>query len=101
MRERKGIDPIGWQIFARGLAKMNAPEDLVRNERRRGTLREFKSRLGEQEDVWLPSTPPTNPPLVQTSKRLNHQPSSRPPSDKTPVSMRPRQLPKRWLPFNS
>jgi len=28
MRERKGVDPIGWQIFARGLAKMNAPEDF-------------------------------------------------------------------------
>lgn len=108
MRERKGVDPIGWQVFARGLAKMNAPEDLVRNERRRGALREFKSRMGDQEDlsVWLPTPPPTNPPQRGASPKRSvyRELPSLPSSDKTPGtirSMRPSEPPRRWLTFRS
>ena len=42
LRNRRGFNPIGWETFARGLAKINAPEDLVRNERRQSIVREFK-----------------------------------------------------------
>jgi len=102
MRERKGIDPIGWEIFARGLAKMNAPEDLVRNERRRGALREFKSRQQDQDDpsVWLPTPPPTDPPPTPR-RNLRRKLPPPPVSDKTPGSIRSGELPKRWLTFRT
>lgn len=64
LRARKGFDPLGWETFAKGLAKMNAPEDLVRNERRRTALREFKARPNpvaeriEEDDQWITPTPP-------------------------------------------
>ena len=100
MRERKGVDPMGWQVFARGLARMNAPEDYVRNERRREALREFKSRIRHQEDpsVWLPTPPPTDSPrrsgVQPTHRELPLQPSS----DKTPGTFRSeRSLRPRWL----
>lgn len=105
MRERKGVDPIGWQVFARGLAKMNAPEDLVRNERRRGALREFKSRVGDQDDpsVLFPTPPPTDPPQVPTPRRnLYRKLPPVPLSNETPGSIRSvrsKQPPKRWLTY--
>ena len=61
MRERKGVEPVAWERFIRGLAKMNVPEELIRNEGRRKVLREFKTRLadGHSSQRWLPSPPPT------------------------------------------
>ena len=29
LRHRKGFEPVGWSVFARGLARMNVPENLV------------------------------------------------------------------------
>ena len=61
LRARKGFDPLGWETFAQGLAKMNAPEDLVRNERRRTALRQYKAipnRMEEKDDQWITPTPP-------------------------------------------
>lgn len=34
LRQRKGIEPTGWQPFAEGLRDMNVPQDVVRNKRR-------------------------------------------------------------------
>ena len=34
LRHRKGFEPVGWSVFARGLARMNVPENLVRNSQR-------------------------------------------------------------------
>lgn len=102
MRERKGVDPIGWQAFARGLARMNAPEDLVRNERRRGALREFKSRIDDQENpsVWLPTPPPSEPPNKPTSKRHLYQGLPPTPlSGETPGTLKTRKP--RWLQYRS
>lgn len=31
LRHRKGFEPVGWSVFARGLARINVPENLVRN----------------------------------------------------------------------
>ena len=31
LRHRKGFEPVGWSVFARGLARMNVPENIVRN----------------------------------------------------------------------
>ena len=100
LRERKGIDPVGWQLFARGLAKMNAPEDLVRNERRRQALREFKSRQGEDDpSLWLPTPPPSAQPSVRKSRPSPTRNLPTPRSGKTPASHQTRELPQRWLPF--
>ena len=35
VRHRKGFEPVGWSVFARGLARMNVQENLVRNPQRR------------------------------------------------------------------
>ena len=85
LRDRKGTDPVGWEVFTRGLAKMNAPETFVRNERRRNALREFKSGTGNLE-AFLPTPPP---------------------SGRTPGPIRPvhrtrntsKQMRQRWLTF--
>ena len=31
LRHRKGFEPVGWSVFARGLARMNVPENIVRD----------------------------------------------------------------------
>jgi len=64
LRARKGFDPLGWETFAKGLAKMNTPDDLVRNETRRTAMRGFKARphqveVQEIHDHWVPPTPPS------------------------------------------
>ena len=59
--------PLGWERFTQGLAKMNAPEHLLRNAQRKSALREFKSggeALNQPEEEsstneWFP-TPPTS-----------------------------------------
>ena len=62
LRHRKGFEPVGWSVFARGLARMNVPENLVRNPQRQNAIREFKARVREETpdspSCWLP-TPPT------------------------------------------
>ena len=65
LRHRKGFEPIGWSVFARGLARMNVPENLVRNPQRQSAIREFKTRVRDatpdSPSRWLP-TPPSNEP---------------------------------------
>ena len=34
LRHRKGFEPVGWSVFARGQARMNVPENLMRNPQR-------------------------------------------------------------------
>ena len=34
LRQRKGFEPVGWSVFARGLARMTIPENIVRNPQR-------------------------------------------------------------------
>ena len=62
LRHRKGFEPVGWSAFARGLARMNVPENIVRNPQRQSAIREFKIRVREETTEsltrWLP-TPPT------------------------------------------
>ena len=45
LRHRKGFEPVGWSVFARGLARMNVPENIVRNPQRQSAIREFKARV--------------------------------------------------------
>jgi len=62
LRHRKGFEPVGWSVFARGLARMNVPENIVHNPQRQSAIREFKARVREETPEspsrWLP-TPPT------------------------------------------
>ena len=62
LRHRKGFEPVGWSVFARGLARMNVRENLVRNPQRQSAIREFKAIVREETPEspsrWLP-TPPT------------------------------------------
>ncbi|CAH3118604.1 unnamed protein product, partial [Porites lobata] len=63
LRHRKGFEPVGWSVFARGLARMNVPENLVRNPQRQSAIREFKARVREETPEslsrWLPTPPVT------------------------------------------
>lgn len=54
LREKRGFNPLGWQYFARGLAKSNAPESIIGNESRRDVIRQIK-QSDESEKRLLPS----------------------------------------------
>ena len=61
LRHRKGFEPVGWSVFARGLARMNVPENIVHNPQRQSAIREFKARVREETPEspsrWLPTRP--------------------------------------------
>ena len=67
LRYRKGFEPGGWSVFARGLARMNVPENLVRNSQRQSAIREFKTRARDETpdslSRWLPTPPSTSYPV--------------------------------------
>ena len=67
LRHRKGFEPVGWSVFARGLARMNVPENIVRNPQRQSAIREFKARVSEETpdspSRWLPTPPSTSSPV--------------------------------------
>ena len=77
LRHRKGFEPVGWSVFARGLARMNVPENLVRNPQRQSAVREFKARVRDETPNspprWLPSPPVTVSP-VKKQRRRNASP---------------------------
>ena len=51
LRQRKGFEPVGWSVFARGLARMTIPENSVRNPQRQSAIREFKARVSVKKTV--------------------------------------------------
>lgn len=64
---RKGFEPVRWSVFARGLARMNIPLNLIRNPQRQSAIREFKERVREDTpdspSRWLPTPPITVSPV--------------------------------------
>ena len=72
LRYRKGFEPVGRSVFARGLARMNVPENLVRNPQTQSTIREFKTRVRDETPQspsrWLP-IPPSAPSTVKKQRR--------------------------------
>ena len=71
---RKGFEPVGWSVFAsRGLARMNVPENVVRNPQRQSAIREFKARVREEtpdsSSRWLPTPPSTSSPVKKQRRR--------------------------------
>ena len=73
LRHHKGFEPMGWSVFARGLARMNVPENIVRNPQRQSAIREFKARVREgtpeSPTRWLPTPPTTSSAPVQRQRR--------------------------------
>ena len=73
LRHRKGFEPVGWSVFARGLARMIVPENLVRNSQRQSAIREFKPRVRDEipdsPSRWLPTPPTTNSATVKKQRR--------------------------------
>ena len=73
LRHRKGFEPVGWSVFARGLARMNVPENLVRNPQRQSAIREFKTSVREKTPEnpsrFLP-TPPFSSSPVKKQRRI-------------------------------
>ena len=51
LRNKKGFTPHGWQYFARGLAKSNAPESIIGNEIRRDVVRKYKQSDSTEKTV--------------------------------------------------
>ena len=74
LRHRKGFEPVGWSVFARGLARLNVPENLVHNHQRQNVIREFKTRVTEETpdspSRWLPTPPSTSSPVKKQVKRF-------------------------------
>ena len=73
LRHRKGFEPVGWSVFARGLARLNVPENIVRNPQRQSAIREFKARVREETpdspSRWLPTPPSTSSPVKKQRRR--------------------------------
>ena len=69
---------VGWSLFARGLARMNVPENLVRNPQRQSAIREFKTRVREETPesptLWLPTPPTTSSVPVKKQRRRVESP---------------------------
>ena len=61
MKARKNFEFYGWQIFARGLAKINTPPDWVGHEDRKNVMVQYKNRSeeGVEEPIRLLSSPIT------------------------------------------
>ena len=80
LRHRKGFEPVGWSVFARGLARMNVPENIVRNPQRQSAIREFKTRVREETPEsptrWLPTPPTTSSAPVKKQRRRVESPRS-------------------------
>jgi len=78
LRHRKGFEPVGWSVFARGLARMNVPENIVRNPQRQTAIREFKARVREETPEsptrWLPTPPTTSSAPVKKQRRRVESP---------------------------
>ena len=64
---------MGWSVFARGLARMNVPEHIVRNPQMQSAIREFKTRVREETpdspSRWLPTPPSTSSPVKKQRRR--------------------------------
>lgn len=90
VRSKKGTGPLGWEMFTQGLAKMNTPEQLVRNSQRKGLLREYKAGNQPQAEKppekndWFPT-----PELSSSGPIRNIQ--------KTRNT--PKEMQQRWLTF--
>ena len=56
LRHRKGFEPVGWSVFVRGLARMNVPENLVRNPQRQSAIREFNNKTRDIKDLITPGS---------------------------------------------
>ena len=73
LSHRKGFEPVGWSVFVRGLARMNIPENIVRNPQRQSAIREFKARVREETpdspSRWLPTPPSTSSPVKEQRRR--------------------------------
>ena len=73
LRQRKGFEPVNWSVFARGLARMNIPENIVRNPQRQSAIREFKARVREETpdspSRWLPTPPSTSSPVKKQRQK--------------------------------
>ena len=74
LRHRKGFEPVAWPVFARGLARMNVPENLVRNPQRQNVIREFKTKVREETPEspsrWLPTPVTTTSPIKKQKRRV-------------------------------
>ena len=44
LRHRKRFEPVGWSVFARGLARIDVPENIARNPQRQSAIREFQKK---------------------------------------------------------
>ena len=73
LRHRKGSEPVGWSVFARGLARKNVSENLVRNPQRQSAIQEFKTqvrdKMPDSPSHWLPTPPSTSSPGKKQRRR--------------------------------
>ena len=77
LRHRKGFEPVGWSVFARGLARMNVPENLVPNPQRQSAVREFKTRLKDANQPTFTLAANPNPTLYISSYEKEKENSSK------------------------
>ena len=78
LKSKKGFDPHGWQHFAQGLARANAPESVIGNVLRRTAVRQYK-QLGSTHKRLLPTPPSlhTTPRRIQRRRKISSRPITR------------------------
>ena len=73
LHHHKGFEPVRWSVFARGLERMNVPENLVRNPLRESAIQEFKARVRDETpnspSRWLRSPPVMVSPVKKQRQR--------------------------------
>ena len=100
VRPRKNFSPRGYEEFVQGLAKINTPEDLVRNDARRKLLLEYRdnpsrgtSPIARREHEETPSTRtliPTPPSTISPLARKRRLPTINS-KKQSPIMTRPSQ----------
>ena len=44
LRQRKNVNPAGWQLFAKALGRLNVPERIIRNEERPNMVKAYRNK---------------------------------------------------------
>lgn len=67
LRQRKGIEPTGWQPFAETLREMNVPQDFVGNKKRWEWMHKRTSSPHEEDEEFI--TPKTKQRRMPTARK--------------------------------
>ena len=77
IRPRKNFEPRGYEEFVRGLAQINTPEDLIKNDSRRRLLLEYRDNPRESPVARREEETPFNRAFIPTPPNTDTPPARR------------------------